>query len=626
MIGHFPAVAGPAVTVLVPLHGGSETLTDTNQFVVWALPAAKFVFNISAAAVIGSLILACAAMNPRSRAYLRALNFAGASAVVWTIASIVTAVLAYLDAADEMFAFDRFFGQKLALFFSSIGLGQTWLVTTVLAAVVTMLCFAVRGVGAVALVAAVAVMGLVPLTLNVHPNYGEGHEAGMAALGFHTISAAVWLGGLMTLVVLRPVLDTKQLSVIVRRYSTLALIAFVLLAGSGFLRAQATVGTLENLLSPFGILILVKVFAAIALGIMGLLQRRWFIARMERSTPSGSRYFWALVAAELLLMGLASAVAVTLVQVDTPVPDTPVNFGTLAEGMAGQQLPAEPGISGFLSEFGFDPVWAVLCAAGMFFYLAALRRLRGPVVNWPAQRTVCWTAGLLLLFYVTNGGLNVYQNFLFSAEVLLQMSLTAIIPLLLIAGRPVSLALRAANRRSDGSRGVREWIDAVAGSPLSTVATNPHLAAGILGFSSLIFYYSPLHQWAAADPIGHQWMLAYFLFIGCAFANSIMRTVWSRVERPWRPWYAVPAVMMIHVFLGLAMVGGSRLFSPGWYAAMDEPWGIEPMADQQLGGWYLLILGTVQASVLALLLVKRSRPVNAPGFDPGLPASSKTRP
>lgn len=257
-----------------------------------------------------------------------------------------------------------------------------------------------------------------------------------------------------------PVLDTKQLSVIVRRYSSLALIAFVLLTGSGFLRAQATVGTLENLLTPFGILILIKVFAAVALGIMGLVQRRWFIARMERRTPGGPRYFWALVAAELILMGLASAVAVTLVQVDTPVPDTPVNFGSLAEGMAGQPLPAQPGISGFVTEFGFDPVWAVLCAAGTVFYLAALRRLRWLVLSWPAQRTACWTAGVLLLFYVTNGGLNVYQNFLFSAEVLLQMSLTAIIPLLLITGRPESLALRAANRRSDGSRGIREWIDA----------------------------------------------------------------------------------------------------------------------------------------------------------------------
>ena len=47
-----------------------------------------------------------------------------------------------------------------------------------------------------------------------------------------------------------------------------------------------------------------------------------------------------------------------------------------------------------------------------------------------------WVAGLLLLAYVTSGGVNVYEPYLFSAHMLAHMVLTMAVPVLLVPGAP----------------------------------------------------------------------------------------------------------------------------------------------------------------------------------------------
>ena len=608
----------------MPLHGGSAPLVDFGQFLLWALPVAKFLFNISAAAAIGALVLACIALAPSRREYARALNFAGISAGVWTVISAATMMLAYLDAADGV-ASDDLFAAEFALFVTSVGLGQTWLVTTVIAAIVTMLCFAVRSAVSVGAVTLLAIGGLVPLTLNGHPNYGEGHEAGMAAFGLHIIAATVWLGGLITLVVLRPVLTPGRLAVIVRRYSALALFSFIVLAASGYLRAQATIGTLENLSSAFGLLVLVKAFALLALGVLGFVQRRWIISRMERDSAGSIKPFWLFVTAELLLMGLASGIAPILAQIESPIPDVPVAYGTLAERMVDAPLPAPPGPWSYFTEFGFDPIWFLLFSAGVLFYLAGVRRLHRGGGRWPGRRTVCWVTGLMMLLYITNGGINVYREFLFSAQVLAQMILTAIVPVLLAAGHPVILASRTMDARDDGSWGPRGWIKAVSRSPPAGALAHPYAAAGVLATSLFIFYYSPLLQWASRDPLGHQWMMVHFLVVGVLFVNSLRRSVSEPVNWPANALYAVLAATMFYAALGLFLLSSPNLLLPEWYGAMESPWAVSPMTDQRLAGAYVLGIGVIQGSLLSLVLLRRGGLESRPPETPTIAVTSRNR-
>lgn len=599
--------AGTAVDAFLPLHGDPTIPEGAEDFVLWALPVAKFFFNVSASAVVGSLILACIALRPGSREYGRALNFAGGSAVIWTLASIAGSVLNYLDSWGEPLTFTEGFGQRLGLFLTSVGLGQTSLTTTAMVAVVTMLCFAVRHIGLVALTAAAAIAALVPLTLNGHPNYGEGHEAGILAVALHIISAAVWLGGLITIVVLRPVLEQAQLRLVVKRYSTVALLAFAVLTFSGFLRFLATVGSAENFLSPFGFLVLVKITAAVALGLVGLIQRRWVLSRIDRDTSARAPYFWLLVSLELIIMGVASVLAVILLRLDEPIPDDPrVDYRVLAESMADQPLPPVPGVSTFLTETAFDPLWFTLSAAALAFYLFGLIRLRSRDVKWPFMRTASWFGGVLMLFYVTNGGLNDYQNFLVSAQIFVQTALITVIPLLLVLGRPVVLLIAATNARADGAMGPGEWVRAISRSRPARLLTSAYATTALLVVSVVVFYVSPLLEWAAMELLGHQWMVAYFLAVGCLFVNSVLRRSRMRQELRSRLLAGLIVPSMFYVLLGLGIINSGSLLSADWYAAMESPWGIDPLEDQQSGGWYILGLGLIQLSILAIAVVRTS--------------------
>src|SRR5690606_10575994 len=152
----------------------------------------------------------------------------------------------------------------------------------------------------------------------------------------------------------------------------------------------------------------------------------------------------------------------------------------------------------------------LVTAFGIFFYLAGVVRLKRRGDRWPIHRTIFWVTGLLVLFYLTNGGIAAYQDYLFSVHMLGHMGLTMVVPVLLVPGAPVTLAMRAVEKREDGSRGPREWILLAVHSKFGTVLANPLVAALLFAGSLWIFYYSPLLRWAMTDHIGHEWMIVHF--------------------------------------------------------------------------------------------------------------------
>src|SRR5690606_26243612 len=93
---------------------------------------------------------------------------------------------------------------------------------------------------------------------------------------------------------------------------------------SGYVSAELRVGPLDQLLTPYGILVLGKVAALIALGALGAVQRRWAIDRMRRPGARESAWYWWLVTSELAFLGLASGLASALGRTATPQPQIPV--------------------------------------------------------------------------------------------------------------------------------------------------------------------------------------------------------------------------------------------------------------------------------------------------------------
>ncbi|MBF0672286.1 MAG: bifunctional copper resistance protein CopD/cytochrome c oxidase assembly protein [Salinibacterium sp.] len=601
-------VAGPAVLLVVALiatfaslaFGGgadAQALTDPGEVVRYGLPVAKLLVNLGAATAIGALVLASFALSRDEPAWGTAIDVAAAGAAVWTVAAAATTFLTFLSIYQQPVSADPEFGRVLGQFVTETELGIAWLVTTLIAAAVTALAFAVRHPTAVAVTAALAGAGLVPMATQGHAAGTAGHATAVNALGLHLVFAALWLGGLLTMVLLQRALKGERLATVLERYSTIALLSFIVVAISGYVSAALRVGEFDALMTPYGILVIVKVLALLALGVFGALYRRSVIRRMAAS-DNARGWFWWLVVAELGFMGIASGVASALARTATPVQEEYLD-STPALILTGEPLPPPVTAMSFLSEWRLDPLWTLIPVFLAFFYLAGVWRLHKRGDRWPVLRTVSWLAGLALLFYVTNGALNVYERYLFSMHMMGHMLLGMMIPVLLVPGAPVTLASRAIRKRNDGSRGVREWILWAVHSRYAAVLANPIVAAVIFVGSLWLFYYSPLFRWAAEDHLGHQWMIVHFLLSGYLFVMALIGVD----PVPYKAPYPLRLILLLgtmafHAFFGLSIMMGEGLLLADWYGAMG--WGTDALEDQRVGGGIAWSVGEIPTIILAI--------------------------
>ncbi|QZY50729.1 cytochrome c oxidase assembly protein [Leucobacter tenebrionis] len=624
-------LAATLVALIIGLSiGGAadeRALADPGAIVRFGLPVSRTLVNVSMAGLIGSVVMAVwalAGLNPASHASgtrthapasrgggeppaetRTAMDLAAASAAVLTVASAATILFTYVDVSGLAFSPDAQFGAGLAQFVTEIELGRLWLLELLLAAVTTVMAFAIRGRRLTLLVLLAALVSTLPLAQQGHAAGASGHGLAVNALLVHLIGAAVWLGGLLTLVFVARVVDRQRLAVLTARYSTLALFAFIGVLASGVVSAWMRIGSVDALFGTgYGQLVVLKTAALLALGVFGAVQRSRLIPRIA---SGATRAFAWFVVAELAVMGIASGVAGALGRTATPVALEPARDqgGRIspAEWLTGDPLPPELTAGSYLTEWKFDLAWVLVCVFGVALYLAGVLRLARRGDRWPIGRTVAWILGLLLLFYTTNGALNAYEQYLFSVHMLGHMMLTMLIPLVLVLGAPITLALRAVERRTDGSWGGREWIMWAIATPYSKIITHPAVAAVVFSGSLWVFYFTPIARWAAEEHLGHQWMIIHFLISGYLFSLSMIGVdpVPYRFPYPLRL-VTLFATMASHAFFGVTLMTGDGLLLADWYGAMGRTWGATPLEDQNTGGGIAWGIGELPTLALALVV------------------------
>ncbi len=607
-------IAGPAallatalVAVLVALEFGGGAIPGPfggDAVVLVALPLAKLVVNLGIATTLGSLLLALFALDSAQPEYHRALDVAAAGAGVWAVSGVASAYLTFSSVYQLRLSFDQGYGPQLATFLTQQPGGRAWLVFVLVGALLTVVCFAVRNRTLLAFALVGAGLALVPLSSDLgHASSSASHDQALTAIWLHMVFAAIWVGGLVTLIALRPVLTPGRLAAILPRYSTLALVSFVIVAVSGYVSAAIRVGDLPALLTPYGILVIVKVAALGVLGLYGALQRRWLVGKV---TGGGApRWFWLLVASELAVMGVASGVAAALARTAKPVVEGEVQAETQtpAELLTEKPLPPELTPERWLTSWNLDLLWVLVAGFGILFYLAGVRRLRRRGDRWPVHRTILWVLGMLTLVWITNGALNVYEAYLFSAHMMAHMLLSMTVPVLLVLSAPITLGMRAIRKRDDGSRGPREWLLLIVHSRYAAVLTHP-LVSGILFAASLwVFYYTPIFRWATEDHVGHTWMVIHFLLTGYLFAQTLVGIdpVAGQPPYPLRL-VLLLATMAMHAFFGLSLMTGTSLLLADWYGAMGRDWGPDPLTDQNNAGGIAWSVGEIPTVALAILV------------------------
>ncbi|RRD35026.1 copper transporter [Leucobacter sp. OH2974_COT-288] len=600
-----------AVSLLLGLQVGGAAapreLLDPGAVVRYLLPAARTVVNVSLAAMLGTLILTLWALDPKRPEWGKALDFAAAAAGVLTVAGGVTLITTFIDVSSQPFSASAQFGASLAQFITEFELGILWLTLVLLSAVTSVLLFAIRGRRLLLVALVPAMLTTFPLAAQGHASGASGHSLAVNSIFMHLTGASIWLGGLLVLALLISTVDAARLPLIVRRYSVLALFAALLVFTSGVVSGLTRLNSPADLTGTgYGWLLLLKTASLAALIGFGAWQRLRLIGRLEAAPESRKTYAWIL-AAELAVMGLASGFAGALGRSATPAAITPAReLGatiTPAEYLTGDPLPPELTFTSIFTVWKFDLLWAAVTFGGIGLYCYGVWILRRRGDKWPLGRTVSWVSGMLLLGYVTNGFLNAYEAYLFSLHMLGHMFLTMLIPLLLVLGAPVTLLLRAAAKRQDGSWGAREWVLWLVETPYSRFITNPVVAAAIFAGSLWVFYFTPVLRWSMSTHLGHQWMIIHFLLSGYLFTLALIGVdpVPHRAPYPLRV-IILLATMAAHAFFGVTVMSSTGLLAADWFGAMGRVWGDPPLVDQQSGGGIAWGIGELPTLFIMLVV------------------------
>lgn len=605
LAGWVVPTAAALVAVLVTIVAASLTgaaaplaLGDAGPVVRWGLPVAGTLHDLSASFTIG-LLLVAAFLTREGKATNRretAAQTAFLAAVVWLLSAMVVLYLTFGELAGMNPSTPGYLAELVAnawaLELLRLHLGVVLLVVPVVA-----LTAYARTRGALAWTFAIAVVALTPLAFTGHSAGALGHETTVTALNLHLVGLALWVGGLMAVAALRPVLG-PALPDVVRRYSTVATWCYVAVALSGVLFATVTVGSWANLASTYGVVLLLKIALLVVLGVAGLLQRRTVIARGVEQPWQFAR----LAIGEIVLMAAAVALGVVLGRTETPEAE-PVEI-TPALSLTGSPLP-EPFTWGrlFLT-WRTDWLFFLGAALAVGLYVWAFVRLRRRGDAWPVGRLVLWVLGWAVFAWVTSGGPGVYGKVMFSVHMVAHMGLMMAVPILLVPANAITLALRALPARRDRTLGPREVLLAVVHSRWASFVVNP-VVAGVVFFGSLVvFYWTGMLEWALTTHIGHLFMVVHFTLSGYAF-------VWSLVGTdPGPPKWPAPIRVIVllgtlaaHAFIALAIMQSVFLLAPAFYKEVDVPWVRDLLADQQLGGTIAWGVGELPTLVLMLMVV-----------------------
>lgn len=582
--------------------GGAAPLAlgDPGPLVRWGLPAVRVVGDAAAALTVGVLVLAAVGLAAdASAALVRALRTASAAAAVWALATLATAVLSYAELSGQRFD-DPTYGPRLVAYVTTDDAGRGLMFTLVVACVVNLAAMLGAGLRTAGLLALLSPAGLVPAALSGHAaSAGGSHETAVTSLGLHLVGVTVWVGGLAGLVLLRGVLGA-DLPVVARRYSALALWAFVAVAASGVVNGWVHLGGAAGLDSRYGVVLLAKTAALLVLGVAGALHRTRTLADL---TAGRRGAFVRLAVVEGAVMALATGLAVALARSPSPVPDVAPAPLTPTEAVTGHPMPPDLTASRWLTVWQPDLLWVVVVGAAAVLYVVGVARLRARGDRWPVLRTVMWFVGLAVLAWVTCGAPAAYGRVMFSAHMIGHMTLSMAAPMFLVLGAPVTLLLRAVHPRGDGSRGPREWTLAVLGSAYLRVLAHPVVVSFLFAGSLVLFYYSPLFEVALTTHVGHELMHAHFLLAGYLMA-WMMIGVDPGPHRPTPPLRLLMlfVTMAFHAFFGIALLSSTTVLAQEYWTSVGRTFGRPLLADQQLGGGIAWGIGELPAVALAVIL------------------------
>lgn len=233
-----------------------------------------------------------------------------------------------------------------------------------------------------------------------------------------------------------------------------------------------------------------------------------------------------------------------------------------------------------------EPLAATGILAAGALYGFGVQQLAARGRSWPAYRSICFGAGLLLLAVATQTSLAAEDTRLFSAHIVQHLLLSLIAPPLLCLGAPITLFLQAARR---------EWQEralTVLHSRVARFITFPVTSWLIYSGTLFVLYFSGLYELTLQNRVAHDLMHAHFVAAGFLFFSAIV----SIDPHPWRMPHGLRLVYIglqlpVHAFLALALISAATPIAGDFYVATTGRDIATVLTDQKLGAAIMWIVG-----------------------------------
>lgn len=233
-----------------------------------------------------------------------------------------------------------------------------------------------------------------------------------------------------------------------------------------------------------------------------------------------------------------------------------------------------------LKGWDWEPSVVIGCAALSIGYLALMRRS-------PSHRIFYFLGGVVILLLDLVSPIDLLgDQYLFSAHILQHFVLALVVPPLLLAGIPRSLAERALEKPA-----LAWWEREIGRPPVSW----------LLGIGTMIFWHIPvLFNAALANDGLHILQHLSFLISGTIFWWPVLTTAENRRMPP-----LTAISYLFSACLSCSLLGAALTFArPGLYPAYLNPedrlgilpllrndWGLDRQNDQQFGGLLMWVPG-----------------------------------
>ncbi|MCU0295085.1 MAG: bifunctional copper resistance protein CopD/cytochrome c oxidase assembly protein, partial [Candidatus Nanopelagicales bacterium] len=551
--------------------------------VAWGLPIVRLVATIASVLVVGLLGYA-AVLGPQGRKGVLSqvgradVVRAGKVAVVWSVASLATAVWSLAWALGLPIS-ETLTPDVISTYAWEVDSVRAFIIVAMLAVAIAVGCFFTTSVTSAAAWMVVGLIGVALPALTGHASSLGSHGVAMTSDVVHAVSVTVWVGGLLVIVfhALRNDPATMRSLPVFR---TVATWAVVLLAISGVGAAFARMNSVSELVTTnFGLLILLKILLLAALLLTArTLQTKVVGAGLEQR-PTLIRF----AGIEAVLMAAATGIGVALTQ--TAYPRVEIEYPTAAETLLGQAFPPAPTAVDIIFGWRAEPLFLGLAILGIGLYVSGVVRLRRRGDRWSVLRTVAWISGWLMIVWATNAGVATYAMVSMTWHMVSHMVMSMVAPILLAMSAPLTLALRALPSTTGDRRGPREWIVWGMHTPLAKFLTHPLYVLFVFTIGLYGLYYTPLFAWLMSSHVGHLAMQIHFLASGYLFAWVVIQTdPLPRSLPPWGRLLLATIAMILHSFFAVPIMMADTAFGSAWYSQVQPPWLTDLVADSQTAG------------------------------------------